>query len=341
MIELKNNMHLLIRQAEKTDAKELIAFLNTVGGESDNLLFGANGFDMTLEQEEKYLEDMRNSPTSALLVGEVKGKIVCVGNVSTMTRERIAHHASIGLSVLRDFWGLGIGTHLMNEIIRFAKETKKIEILHLGVRADNVNAINIYKKLGFRQIGVFPKYFKIDGQYHDEVLMNLYLKDEHEVLGEIQYYNGLPCEFNGFIQVPELTNGEIYLVCLEKTPANPERKYVPAYDFAICHAGEKIGGINLRIGYEDGLYYGGHIGYDIIEPMRGRGYAGEACKLVLPVARAHKMRKLLITNDIHNVASKRVCEKLGARLVRCAKIPSWHSLYALGRSHSNIFELEI
>jgi len=69
-----------------------------------------------------------------------------------------------------------------------------------------------------------------------------------------------------------------------------------------------------------------------------QGYAGLACRLVLPVARAHEMKVLLITNDHANKASRRVCEKLGARLVRTARLPEWHDLYKDGRRFSNIFE---
>ena len=174
-MQLKNRKNLLIRKANKADAAELIAYLNTVGGESDNLLFGANEFNMTIEQEESYIESLEDSSTSALLVGTVDGKIVCVGSLSAPTRERIAHQGNLGMSVLKEFWGLGAGTQLMGALIDFAKNGKKLEVIHLQVRADNERAIALYKKMGFKEIGVYPKYTKINGEYFDDILMNLYL----------------------------------------------------------------------------------------------------------------------------------------------------------------------
>jgi len=43
------------------------------------------------------------------------------------------------------------------------------------VKSDNKRAIALYKKMGFQEIGVYPKYTKINGIYFDDILMNLYL----------------------------------------------------------------------------------------------------------------------------------------------------------------------
>ena len=162
-----------------------------------------------------------------------------------------------------------------------------------------------------------------------------------EIQREIAYYNSLPVNFDGFIKVPALTDGEVFLVCLKKSPAVPEKKYVPSYNFAICLGGEQIGYIDLRIGYTAGLYYGGQIGYAIDEEYRGNGYAARACRLLAPVAKAHGMTKLLITNEYKNAASQRVCEKLGARHLRTAELPEWSDLYKLGQRFQNIYEWSI
>jgi len=155
---------------------------------------------------------------------------------------------------------------------------------------------------------------------------------------EIAYYNALPVVFDGFVDLPELSDGVITLVCSAKKPADPAKNWVPAYSFDICKAGEKIGEINLRVGYSERLYYGGNIGYMIHEAQRGNGYAVRACKLLTAVAKAHGMTTLLITND---AASMRVCEKLGARLLRTAPTPEWHDLYQKGDRFLNIYDWSI
>jgi len=174
-MQLKNGKDLQIRKAKKEDAAKLIEYLNIVGGESDNLLFGANELNMTVEQEERYIEGLSDSPTSTLLVGTIDDEIVCVGSISAPKRERIAHQCNLAMSVLKAFWGLGVGTYLLSALIDFAKSTGKLEIIHLQVLVNNERAIALYKKMGFIEIGVFPKFAKINGQYFDDILMNLYL----------------------------------------------------------------------------------------------------------------------------------------------------------------------
>jgi len=172
----------------------------------------------------------------------------------------------------------------------------------------------------------------------DVYLNNIDSKEEKEVQEEIAYYNSLPVVFFGFIDVPELTDGEIELVCVATKSAIPEKNWVPSYEFEIRRDGRRIGEMNLRVGYTDSLYYGGHIGYAVDERHRGHGYAAKACRLLVPVIRAHGMKKVIITNEYSNIASKRTCEKLGAKFIRVARIPEWHDLYKEGQRFLNIFE---
>jgi len=172
---LKNGIEIIIRKTVKEDAQNLLDYLKIVGGESDNLTFDKNGLGLTVEQEEHYIENINSSRASAQFIGTIGHNIVCCGGVTAQSRDRTAHQSNLGISVLKEFWDIGVGTGLMEKMIEFAKETGKTEIIHLGVRADNDRAIALYKKLGFQEIGRYPKYFKIRGEYYDDILMNLYL----------------------------------------------------------------------------------------------------------------------------------------------------------------------
>lgn len=177
-MEIKNKMILQIEKAVKEDAQQIIDYLNIIGGESDNLLFGANEFVMSLESEENYIESVNQSEASALFVGKIDEEIVCVGSIMASTRNRIAHHSELAISVKKKYWGMGVGTHLMQTMIDHAKNSKITENIHLGVKSDNEMAIQLYKKMGFEECGKFKRFFKINGTYYDEVLMNLNLREK-------------------------------------------------------------------------------------------------------------------------------------------------------------------
>lgn len=104
-MQLKNNMVLQINKAIKADAAEMVEFLNIVGGESDNLLFGANGFHMSVEAEENFIENLLDSNVSALLVGRIENEIVCAGSIMTSPKERISHQAELAVSVKKKILG--------------------------------------------------------------------------------------------------------------------------------------------------------------------------------------------------------------------------------------------
>ena len=83
--------------------------------------------------------------------------------------------AGIGIFILQRYCGIGLGRQLMEYAIENARKTE-LEQLKLGVFDDNVAAIRLYEKLGFREWGREPHAFKLkDGSYRDEIQMVLFL----------------------------------------------------------------------------------------------------------------------------------------------------------------------
>jgi len=172
---LKDDQEVVIRKAKKEDAQAIIDFFNMAGGESDNLLFGENEFGTTLEQEEQFIEKVADSNSAGLFIAFIDGEIASVANLSNPSRKRIAHTSDIGMAVIKKFWGIGVGSAMVETLIEFAKASGQIEIIGLGVRVDNLAAQRLYKKMGFVEIGCYPKFFKVENEYYDSILMNLYL----------------------------------------------------------------------------------------------------------------------------------------------------------------------
>lgn len=128
-----------------------------------------------------------------------------------------------------------------------------------------------------------------------------------------------------------LTDGELELVLTKTEGPDPERGWLPAYIFEMQVEGRRVGGINIRLGTtQDILMYYGHVGYAVDEEHRGHHYAERACRLILPLAKAHGMDEVWIMCNPENIASRRTCERLGAELVEIVRIPEDCELYRMG-----------
>lgn len=69
----------------------------------------------------------------------------------------------IGLSVLKDYWGPGIASRLLDTMISFGKSSH-IEIITPEVRSDNHRACWFYGKGGFGKYGTYHR-FEIRSSY--------------------------------------------------------------------------------------------------------------------------------------------------------------------------------
>jgi RimJ/RimL family protein N-acetyltransferase len=172
-LELKNGEMLLIRQAVKSDAKELVAYVNSISGESDNLTFGPGEFGMSIEQEETYLDNVSKQNNAIYLIAVIGEKIVGSLNFSCGVRPRIVHTGEFGVSTSKAYWGYGIGSELIKYLIEWSKESGIVRKINLRVRTDNAAAIHLYKKLGFIEEGVKTRDFLIQEKFYDSLLMGL------------------------------------------------------------------------------------------------------------------------------------------------------------------------
>jgi len=67
----------------------------------------------------------------------------------------------------------GIGSKLVEFVVKRAKELPELERLELWVNSLNTNAINFYEKIGFKKVAEIPKNLKdSDGTYQNE---NIYI----------------------------------------------------------------------------------------------------------------------------------------------------------------------
>ena len=99
------------------------------------------------------IEQYDQHPHALMLVSEVDGQLVGFATVQPQGLPALAHVAEIGVCLIAEYWGYGIGSLLMETMLDFAQEVG-LRVLHLEVIADNLPAIGLYKKFDFQERGL-------------------------------------------------------------------------------------------------------------------------------------------------------------------------------------------
>lgn len=158
-ITLKNGKSCLLRNGERADAAQVCDNFNLTHGQTDFLLSYPDENCFTVEQEEEFLTKKSSSEKEILICAVVDGKIVGTAGINAVgEQEKLKHRAEFGISIEKDYWGMGIGRAMTKACIECAKEAGYSQ-LELGVIADNMSAVSLYKSVGFVEYGRNPREF--------------------------------------------------------------------------------------------------------------------------------------------------------------------------------------
>lgn len=171
--QLSTGKPLVIREAKKEDAPVIIDYINKVCKETDNLTFGEGEFGITVDNEVEFIEGILKSDNQLMICAFIEENLVGQLTFNAGHRPRVSHAGEFGITVLKEYWGLGIGTELIKYMIHWAKETGIIRKINLRVRSDNQGAIRLYQSLNFVYEGTITREFLIDGKFYDSLHMGM------------------------------------------------------------------------------------------------------------------------------------------------------------------------
>lgn len=184
-VVLRDGSVLQIFRPRGENAAEILEYLKTIGGETHFLLMDENGLGISEEREAKILEAAYVEPRGGMHFGKINREIACMFSLSCHPRRRLAHTGEIALSVRKKYWHIGVGSAIMEALIELAKEAS-LKNVELGVYADNERAIALYRRFGFEEIGRHRGRMCVDGEYYDEILMDLHIEADEAKLREIR-----------------------------------------------------------------------------------------------------------------------------------------------------------
>lgn len=152
-------MECFLRNGTENDGEGVVENFNLTHSETDYLLTYPEENSFNAVQESQYLKEKAESERELELLVIVDGVIVGTAGIEAVgTKYKVRHRAQFGISVLKEYWGLGIGKALLISCIECAK-TEGYSQLELNVVAENERAVSMYERAGFLECGRNPKGF--------------------------------------------------------------------------------------------------------------------------------------------------------------------------------------
>ena len=171
-LPLKDGSVCLFCNPTHSDAAAFASFSYQVRTETDFLLAFPEEVEQNTEKVAQRLDATTGGQAQMMLCAFVDGKLIGFAIVGQLgSRRKVQHRATFGISILKDYWGLGIGTALMEHCIRYAEKVGFLQ-LELDVVADNESAVKLYKRHGFVEFRRNPLGFRRrDGSWQEVILM--------------------------------------------------------------------------------------------------------------------------------------------------------------------------
>ena len=151
---LKNGCKATFRSAQAADAKNLAEYMIKRAEETEFMLRDPDECESP-EELADFIQRINTSEEDVMILCEVQGKIVGSCEMLRLTLRKTFHRASISMGTLQEYWGLGIGTIMLREMIGIARK-RGITQMELNVFEGNERAMGLYKKMGFEVVAERP-----------------------------------------------------------------------------------------------------------------------------------------------------------------------------------------
>jgi RimJ/RimL family protein N-acetyltransferase len=167
-VAIKDGRTVSLRPAVERDAPALVHAIDSVAREQKYLL--RSRFEVSVEEERAIIARAR-AQGNLILLAILDGELVGWLSLFRGRHEFRRHTGQMGISVVRGYRGLGIGTALMVYALDWAAK-QGLEKINLGVRISNERARALYCRFGFVEEGYRVREIKdLHGRYHDSVDM--------------------------------------------------------------------------------------------------------------------------------------------------------------------------
>lgn len=176
-IILKNGKEAILRELRWNDLYDLYDLQNSIAKEKELEKCLGRQKPKSFEEFLKYFSKIVINTLTGKdirIVAEVDKKVV--GYVSIkISSNCFSHRGWLGIMIRKEYRNLGLGTELLKYAIREAKK-RGLKLILLETSSYNKAAIHVFKKVGFKEVGIIPHGLRVNNEYIDTLVMFLKLE---------------------------------------------------------------------------------------------------------------------------------------------------------------------
>lgn len=180
-VKLKDGIEIVLRQLKKKDRNRLTVFFRSLPKEDRIYL----RVDITDKETIKQIIKSSKLGDSKRIIALDNDNIIATGLLELEKRKWKKHFGEIRLLVSKSYRRKGLGMLLARELYLLAI-SEKVEDIIVKMMKPQVAAINIFKRMGFKEEAVLPDYVKdLEGTKRDLIIMRC---DVNEMWKELEGY---------------------------------------------------------------------------------------------------------------------------------------------------------
>jgi ribosomal-protein-alanine N-acetyltransferase len=167
---------LVLREIKLSDAKDIFRFMSDEDTVKNNLIAPHKQIAET-DKLIKFLKkhyDKRNDIRWGITI---KGSDTIVGTIGYFNFLAQEFQAEIGVLLDKQYWRGGIMTEALVAVVSFGFKNMAFNRINVFIWPDNIPAIGLAKKVGFREEGLLKECKFLNGRFYDLGIYSMLKKD--------------------------------------------------------------------------------------------------------------------------------------------------------------------
>ncbi|UUV98094.1 GNAT family N-acetyltransferase [Vagococcus luciliae] len=167
--------NITLRQAIPSDATHLINAISLLNQETPYLVVSPHALNMSPDTMAHEIDYIYNAPNQFILLALNHDDIIGVATIVSDDDSAFQHVGELGITIKKEFWGLGLGTAMIEELIQLCLDYEVTKRIEINVQTRNHRALHLYNKMGFYLEGIKRKAFLSENNQFIDIAILSYL----------------------------------------------------------------------------------------------------------------------------------------------------------------------